>query len=95
MKARPNSSSWLDKESRRFLGQHFQQARRAAGIRQSEVAEKIGRMTPQFISKFERGECLLPMPKLIAYSRVIRIRKEQLFDMLLQEQRKSLERIFR
>lgn len=66
-----------------------------AGIRQIQIAHGIGKLSPQFISKFERGECLLPLPKMIAYSRLLKIRKEELFEVLIKEHRKSLERLFR
>ncbi len=48
------------------------QARNAAGLRQAEVAEMLGR--PQsFVSKFEKGERRLDVIELIALCRVLGI----------------------
>lgn len=46
------------------FGRAIKKAREASGKTQFELSEKMGYSSPQFLSNFERGLCVLPLPKL-------------------------------
>jgi transcriptional regulator with XRE-family HTH domain len=54
----------------RHVGRLLKAARENAGLRQSDVAKKLGYSSPQFISNWERGLSLPPLdrlPKLLVF----------------------------
>jgi transcriptional regulator with XRE-family HTH domain len=46
------------------VGKLFKDYRLSADLSQGFVSKQLGYSSPQFLSNFERGLCMLPLPKL-------------------------------
>jgi len=58
---------------------------------QSELSNLLGYKNGQFISNVERGLCNIPLKMLKKVSDVLDIPKEDLMDVILKDQEKTLE----
>lgn len=59
------AAHWLaHRSSRRFLGEHVRQARRAARWTQEELAAEVG-IHPRRLSRYERGSDVIPARLLL------------------------------
>lgn len=65
------------------LGLYLKQKRQKAGLSQSDVARKLGYMTPQFISNWERGVSDPPISTLKKLAEMYGINVEELFELTL------------
>lgn len=61
--------------------------RLAKGLSQRDVSERLGYTSPQFISNFERGLCLLPLKKLRVLADLYEMDRQEVADLLLEAQR--------
>lgn len=67
------------KEFSKFL----REAREKSGLTQSQVAEKLGYSTAQFVSNWERGQSYPPMKTLPTLAQLYKVNTDQLFDVIL------------
>ena len=84
---------YTDEESRKKICKFFKEKRIAKNITQLEISLFLGYSSPQSISNFERGLALLPLKDLATVGKQLAIPKKLLLDFLLEESRKSLERL--
>ena len=75
------------------LGKYLKSKRKENGMSQSEVAQKLGYATPQFISNFERGLCAPPLPKLKTLIKLFNISQEEVIQLMLAQQEKYWKRM--
>lgn len=73
------------------LGDFLKSHRLNSGFSQAEVATKLGYISPQFISNWERGVSCPPLNKLNELVDLYRISKTDLIDLILDETKTSLE----
>lgn len=59
------------------------------------MANALGYNSPQFISNFERGISLLPTMQLLKYADKLNLAKDELYKLLIDEQRQSLRKLFK
>ena len=74
------------------LGNYLKSSRVEAGFTQSEVAEKLGYSSPQFISNFERGLCSPPLRNLKTLVKMYSIPVEEILTLILEEQESILRK---
>ncbi len=74
------------------LGAYLKEKRIESGLTQSEVANKLGYSTPQFISNFERGLCSPPLKNLKVLVRLYKINPSELMDLIMSEQEHILQK---
>jgi transcriptional regulator with XRE-family HTH domain len=53
------------------LGQYLKEKRELSGLSQTELAEKLGWDSGQFVSNIERDECNPTLTKVKKYSRLV------------------------
>lgn len=79
-------------------GEFLKKSREAQGLSQKDVSTVLGYNTSQFISNWERGLSLPPIPTLRKLAKVYGIDAETLFNVILEAQvemvTKSLKRKF-
>lgn len=78
------------KELFQVLGEFLQEKRVKANFSQSEVAQKLGYSSPQFVSNFERGLCAPPLEKLKALIPLYRMDGEEVLRLMLKEEERQL-----
>ena len=76
------------------LSQFLKGKRIEAGLTQSEVAEKLGYSSPQFISNWERGLANPPVFILRTLTKLYKVPAGEMFSMLLSEVEQDLHREF-
>ena len=69
-------------------------ARMKKGYSQERVARLLGYSSPQFISNFERGECLLPLVKLKKMGEILGVDKHQIVRNLVLDYTGELYKAF-
>jgi len=74
------------------LGNYLRDKRVEAGFTQSEIANKLGYSTPQFISNFERGLCSPPLKNLKALVKLYRISVDEIMVLIMKEQETVLRK---
>ena len=63
------------------LAEKLLQIRKALGLSQKEMAERLGiEKSYNIVSKYERGKSLPTLREIVAYSRVVNIHSEQIVD---------------
>lgn len=67
-------------------GEFLKQSREAQGLSQKDVSDVMGYNTSQFISNWERGLSLPPIPTLRKLAKVYNINAEILFNVILEAQ---------
>lgn len=70
------------------LGIYFQKKRIENGYSQSDLSDFLGYTTSQLISKFERGLCSIKFQDLVKVAPLLKIGKEELINILVEEQRR-------
>ena len=71
-------------EAQISVARAFGDVRRAAGMRQSDLAEAIGKRQ-SYISDIERGQRRVDVLELFAIASALRLRPADLYDRLVQE----------
>ena len=77
-------------QARLFLGKHFKKHRESNSITQSQVASSLGYDSPQFVSNFERGICVLPFKDIHTVIKSYKISKEETLRLYLEATEISL-----
>lgn len=67
------------------IGSFLKHHRVKVGLTQSDVAEKLGYTSPQFISNIERGLCSAPVKHLKDLATMYSLNTEELIELLLSE----------
>lgn len=67
-------------------GDFLKQSRDAQGLSQRDVSSVLGYNTSQFISNWERGLSLPPIPTLRKLAKIYKIDAEVLFNVILEAQ---------
>lgn len=65
------------------LAKFIKRKRIEACLTQAELATELGYSTPQFISNWERGLSQPPVDTLVVLAGLIKVNKDELFNMLL------------
>lgn len=76
------------------VGKLFKDYRLSADLSQGYVSKQLGYSSPQFLSNFERGLCMLPLPKL---KKALDLYKEdgtELIDLMVDLQSSYLKKTF-
>lgn len=76
----------------RSLGSYLKEKRIEADLTQSEVAQKLGYSTPQFISNFERGLCSPPLKNLKVLVKLYKIPVDEVMVLIMNEQEAILRK---
>lgn len=81
-------------ESKRHvsLSEYLKAARIMKGLTQDELAKKLGYSCAQFVSNWERGQCLPPIGKMKAVSKVLGLDHNDFVDLVMVEKRKEIMR---
>lgn len=79
---------------RALLGQILKEYREKADATQSEVAERLGYATPQFISNIERGVSVAPLPLLNGLISLYKVKPDRIIKVLVDGGRKTILREF-
>jgi DNA-binding XRE family transcriptional regulator len=79
VRTRPKSKS-RKRPSPNKLGDKLRELRASLGLSQGEIAKRIGVRDRASISGYERGEREPPLPILLAYARLGKVRVEALID---------------
>jgi transcriptional regulator with XRE-family HTH domain len=74
----------------RALGLYLKKRRIQKGFTQSEVAQKLGYGSPQFISNIERGISSVPVKSLKIFVNLYEVPAEEVLEILLDEKRRYL-----
>lgn len=77
------------------LADWLREAREAAHLSQSQVAQELGYSSPQFISNWERGLSSPPIPKFKKLCKMYSLSLDEAFDKLLQATLTEVERKLR
>ena len=76
------------------LAAFLKEKRTNVGLTQSQVAEKLGYSSPQFISNWERGLANPPVFVLRDLTKMYKVSADEMFKLLLSEVEKDLHRDF-
>jgi transcriptional regulator with XRE-family HTH domain len=76
------------------LASFLKEKRVSAGLTQSQVAEKLGYSSPQFISNWERGLANPPVFILRDLTKMYKVPADQMFELLKEEMERDLHRQF-
>lgn len=74
------------------LGEYLRRKREALGLTQSEVAQKLGYGSPQFISNIERGISNVPVKSLRIMIDLYQISADEVIQILLEDKKRALLR---
>ncbi len=72
------------------LGEYLKEKRMESGFTQSEVADKLGYSSPQFVSNFERGLCSPPVSNLKTLVKLYKISTDEVVRLIIKEQERDL-----
>jgi transcriptional regulator with XRE-family HTH domain len=75
----------------RNLGIYLRQKRIDAGYTQNELANSLGDIHSQFVSNWERGLCAPPGHSLHRLIDVLKLNREKLVDVMLEDSRTEIE----
>jgi transcriptional regulator with XRE-family HTH domain len=81
----------IDRHSFEKLGLFLKQKRKAAGVRQREIAKVFGYTSSQFVSNWERGLCAPPFDALPVLCKMLHISRRQMISMVLEETEADLK----
>jgi len=73
------------------LGAYLKQKRADAGYTQAELASALGDLHSQFVSNWERGLCAPPGHSLHKIIELLKLSREKLVDVMLQDSRVVIE----
>ncbi len=74
------------------LGEYLRRKREALSLTQSEVAQKLGYGSPQFISNIERGISNVPVKSLRILIDLYQISADEVIHILLEDKKRALLR---
>jgi len=74
------------------LGEYLRRKREALSLTQSEVAQRLGYGSPQFISNIERGISNVPVKSLRIMIDLYQISANEVIQILLDDKRRALLR---
>lgn len=77
-------------DSRHYFGTYLKTKREQCGLTQSEVAQKLGYGSSQFISNIERGISNVPVKALKSLIMLYQLDPGEAVDALLSEKRDKL-----
>lgn len=77
------------------LSELFREARIKAGLTQWDVARALGYSSAQYISNWERGMCGVPLSAMSVLIPLLGLKKSEVMQMILENERQRLERMFR
>ena len=75
---------------REKLGQHLKASREWVNLTQSQVSDRLGYSSPQFISNIERGVSVVPLEALSKMLKLYRANPNQVTDIILTSQEQLL-----
>ncbi len=73
------------------LGTFLKQKRIDSGFTQNELATKLGDVHSQFVSNWERGLCAPPNHSFQKLINVLKINKQKLVDVMMEDSKISIE----
>lgn len=73
------------------LGTFLKQKRIDSGFTQNELASKLGDIHSQFVSNWERGLCAPPNHSFQKLISVLKINKQKLVDVMMEDSKISIE----
>ena len=73
------------------LGTFLKQKRIDSGFTQNELASKLGDVHSQFVSNWERGLCAPPNHSFQRLINVLKINKQKLVDVMMEDSKISIE----
>lgn len=73
------------------VGRLFKEYRLEAGFTQGEVSQHLKYSNSQFVSNFERGLCMLPLPKLRLALDLFKVSGAEIVDLIIELQKEHLE----
>ena len=76
------------------VGKLFKDYRLSADLSQGYVSKQLGYSSPQFLSNFERGLCMLPLPKLKKALDLYDVEGGELVDLMIELQSDYLKKTF-
>lgn len=76
------------------LAVFLKEKRVQAGLTQSQVAEKLGYSSPQFVSNWERGLANPPVFILRDLTKMYKVSADEMFNLLLAEVERDLHKEF-
>jgi len=65
-----------------------------AGLTQSDVAQKLGYSSPQFISNWERGLASPPVFVLRDLTKIYKVAADEMFNLLVNDVKENLKKEF-
>lgn len=68
------------------VSEYLRDARVKSGLSQADLSEQLGYTSPQIVSNWERGLCGAPLDKLYDLSDILKLKRNELLDLLLSEQ---------
>lgn len=66
------------------LSEHLLKARESKGMTQKDLAKKLGIVSAQLISNWERGLCTPPIKKLSKLSSILSIEFDPTFELVMK-----------
>ena len=84
----------LELKKRGQLAVFLKDKRVQANLTQSQVAEKLGYSSPQFISNWERGLASPPVFVLKDLTKMYKVAADEMFTLLLGEVERNLHKEF-
>jgi transcriptional regulator with XRE-family HTH domain len=75
----------------KYLGSYLRQKRLDSGYTQSELAASLGDVHSQFVSNWERGLCAPPGHSLHKLIDVLRLNRDKLVEVMLEDSRIVIE----
>lgn len=76
------------------VGKLFKNYRLGADLSQGYVSKQLGYSSPQFLSNFERGLCMLPLPKLKKALDLYKVDGSEVVDLMIDLQTDHLKKTF-
>lgn len=76
----------------KYLPQRIEAARKKMGLSQSELSDKLGFTSPQFISNIERNLATLPAKHFVKVARTLNINLKTLIKDYVQDEKHKLIR---
>lgn len=70
---------------------YLREKRIQKNLTQSEVAEKLGYSSPQFVSNWERGLCNPPLEAIATLIDMYDLPKREVVELLLEQTRREIE----
>lgn len=74
------------------FGKFMAKERQKSGKTQGEISRALGYTSPQFLSNFERGLCVFPLPKLKELCGHINTPPLKIYGILLAMEQKRLKK---